>query len=225
MHWVPLESNPEILNQYAAKLGVRTELVFQDVWGLDEELLQMVPAPVQAVLLLFPITEAYEQYRKELNDTISQQGQVLSSRIYFVKQTIGNACGTIGVIHALANAPDVDPGTGAFGKFMSATKELSPDDRAKYLEQSDNELAAIHADVAQDGQTTAPDAQAEVELHFVCFVQIDGHLYELDGRNGTAINHGPSSRLLHDTVCVVHKLISFDPTQINFNLIALAPGA
>jgi ubiquitin carboxyl-terminal hydrolase L3 len=30
--------------------------------------------------------------------------QDLSKRVYFTKQTVGNACGTVGVIHAIGNA-------------------------------------------------------------------------------------------------------------------------
>ncbi len=35
--WVPLESNPEVLNEYAEKLGVDTsKYQFCDIYGLDE---------------------------------------------------------------------------------------------------------------------------------------------------------------------------------------------
>lgn len=30
--------------------------------------------------------------------------QELSKKVYFTKQTVGNACGTVGIIHALGNA-------------------------------------------------------------------------------------------------------------------------
>lgn len=30
--------------------------------------------------------------------------QKLSKNVYFTKQTIGNACGTVGIIHAIGNA-------------------------------------------------------------------------------------------------------------------------
>ena len=30
--------------------------------------------------------------------------QDLSKKVYFTKQTVGNACGTVGVIHAIGNA-------------------------------------------------------------------------------------------------------------------------
>jgi hypothetical protein len=38
-HWVPLESNPDILSEYASKLGaenIDSEYAFCDVYGLDE---------------------------------------------------------------------------------------------------------------------------------------------------------------------------------------------
>lgn len=37
--WIPLESNPDVLNEYAGKLGVDLDasgLRFCDVWSLDE---------------------------------------------------------------------------------------------------------------------------------------------------------------------------------------------
>lgn len=97
--WIPLESNPDVLNKYVSSLGIKTELRFQDVYGLDAELLAMIPPPVKALILLFPITNEYEAYIKKIND--SQDFSKISDKVYFMVQTIGNACGTIGLFHAL----------------------------------------------------------------------------------------------------------------------------
>jgi ubiquitin carboxyl-terminal hydrolase L3 len=45
----------------------------------------------------------YESFRLEEEAKIKAQGQEVSPDVYFMKQTIGNACGTIGLIHAVAN--------------------------------------------------------------------------------------------------------------------------
>ena len=50
---------------------------------------------------VFPLQ--YETFRMEEEVKIKALGQQLDPSVYFMRQTIGNACGTIGLIHAVAN--------------------------------------------------------------------------------------------------------------------------
>ena len=96
-HWVPLESNPDVINKYLLKLGLLPTVQFCDVYGTDEGLLSMVPDPCHAFILLFPISENY------LNFTKTEKIGKAPETLFFMKQTIGNACGTIGILHALSS--------------------------------------------------------------------------------------------------------------------------
>ncbi|KMS65036.1 hypothetical protein BVRB_040090, partial [Beta vulgaris subsp. vulgaris] len=64
--WLPLECNPELISDYLCKLGVKEdEIQCADIYGIDPDLLQMVPSGVVAVLTLFPISDASEKHRRK----------------------------------------------------------------------------------------------------------------------------------------------------------------
>ncbi|KAJ3314905.1 Ubiquitin carboxyl-terminal hydrolase isozyme L3 [Boothiomyces sp. JEL0838] len=206
--WIPLEANPEVLNKYIKQLGVNSTLEFQDVWSLDPEMLMMIPKPVGALLLLFPITENFKKERRIKLDSIEKDSQYISPKLYYMKQTIGNACGTIGLIHTLANTLEYsDIGNGAFASLYQKSINASPSDRAKILEES-KELAQIHETNSLAGQTEAPPAEDEVNLHFVAFVEKEGYLYEMDGDPGIPICHGKTLDFLADAARIIQERIA-----------------
>ncbi|CAB4436423.1 unnamed protein product [Rhizophagus irregularis] len=219
--WLPLESNPQVMNDYVYKLGVSKDWAYTDVLGLDDELLLMVPQPVKAVILLFPITENYEKDRKEEAKKIQENGQEVSSNVVFFRQTISNACGTIGLLHTLASNTDVIKIDGPLKSLLDKTKNLTPEERAKVLEE-DEGLAEAHQASASSGQTKAPRADEDVNSHFAAFVEKDGSLYELDGRKPFPINHGKCTDLLKDSAKIIKKFMNRDPDKIEFTVIALS---
>jgi len=216
------------MNKYIARLGVSLDTYeFIDVLGLDEELLVMVPQPVLAVLMLFPVSGPSEKHRKEEEEDLKKNGQQVSSKVYYTRQTVGNACGTVGLIHAVTNNADTlkFAKDSFFSKFLAQTANMTPAERAQALEDNDD-IEEKHQAVASDVTATSDvNNSFNDNLHFNCFTLIDGSLYELDGRKQRPINHGKSSRetLLMDAMRVVKQFVSRDPTENRWNLVALAP--
>jgi ubiquitin carboxyl-terminal hydrolase L3 len=51
---MPLESNPEVINEFIGKMGLKTELFsFQELLSLEEWGLEMVPKPVLGIMMLY----------------------------------------------------------------------------------------------------------------------------------------------------------------------------
>ncbi|KAL6903799.1 hypothetical protein ACP4OV_004612 [Aristida adscensionis] len=217
--WLPLEANPDVMNQFMRGLGVPEDVGFCDVYGLDDELLAMVPQPVLAVILLYP-----QDRNKEIEaSTASSAGtKEPSKNVYFTKQTIGNACGTVGIIHALGNAASkIKLGEGSyFDRFYKQTADMDPIQRAAFLEE-DQEMENAHSVAVTAGDTEAKDGVIE---HYVCFSCVDGELYELDGMKSQPLLHGPSSpdTLLHDAAKVIKARIAEYSHSNNFNVMALS---
>jgi ubiquitin carboxyl-terminal hydrolase L3 len=214
-----------------AKLGFPIELLsWTDVLSTEDWALDMVPSPVSAVALLFPIKEASEAFKDAQEARVRAEGEAAPPALYFTKQTVGNACGTVAILHSVANCTAVSGGAvplaagGWFAGFLERTKGLSPEARAEALED-DQEVEEQHGEVAVQGQSAVVE---DVETHFVAFVEKGGRLWELDGRKAFPISHGATSaeRLLADACAVIRRdFMDRDPGEVRFTITALAPPA
>jgi len=221
--WFPLESNPEVMNTYAKNLGLDTSVFcFQDVLSTEDWALEMVPGPVAGVVMLYPISENQEAHRA----AEAEKEHAVSENVYYMKQTVGNACGTVGILHSIINGlsdglvltPD-----SFVARMMAETAALGPDERAAWLE-GDEEIDAAQEVATAEGQSAQIPLEEQVLTHFICFTCVDGNLYELDGRKKTAINHGPSTpeTLLKDSCEVVKQFMARDPEEMRFTILALS---
>jgi len=221
----------KVLNEWSKKAGLLTsQAQFSDIYGLDPELLSMVPKPAKAVILLFPIQDTLEAKRKEDDETRKKDDQhPIDPTMIYIVQTIRNACGAIGLLHALINSGvDIGPET-PLHQYIDKCQELTPQQRGELLEKSDI-FTAIHLDAANQGQTAAPAADANVDLHFTCFVPAPDpsekgaqRLIELDGNRGGPIDCGPCKDFLSDVAAYVKKTYVSTSDSVHFSMVALAP--
>lgn len=171
----------EGLNKYLNGLGLRAEVDgsrwgFTDVFGFDPELLAIIPRPVVALTLLFPLSKALptpasssplpsptsltslaiegheERAQSELESQKAAGKAGVPDGVFFMRQYIGNACGTIaigslshsplshfspatgtGAVHAVANNEErmsLEEG-GVFQRFLQKAKTVPPEKRSE----------------------------------------------------------------------------------------------
>ena len=188
-----VENNPDVMNQLATKLGLSSELQFYDVYSLDDpEQLAHIPRPALALLVIIPLTPAWDQSRKaEDADKAPYTGSGPDEPVIWFKQTIGHACGSIGLLHSVINGPAVD-----FIKRdsdLAAIRNLAiPLDMVKRAEMLYNsepfELA--HKSVEQAGNSYADPTDGRDGGHFVSFVKSGGKLWELEGNRKGPLERG-----------------------------------
>jgi ubiquitin carboxyl-terminal hydrolase L3 len=103
-HYLPLESNPDVFTRLIRNLGV-SSLSFHDVLSLTEpELLDWIPRPVLALVLVLPTTKKYEEdvaLEEAKRNVYTGHGD--NEDVVWFRQTIGNACGLYAILHALCN--------------------------------------------------------------------------------------------------------------------------
>ena len=86
-------------------LGLSSSLAFHDVYSLDDpSLLAFVPRPVHALLLVFPVSKTYEAARTAEDRSLPDySGSGADEEVLWFRQTIGNACGMMGLLHSTCN--------------------------------------------------------------------------------------------------------------------------
>lgn len=140
----------------------------------------MIPQPCLAFILLYKISEQSEAFRADEEAKLTNEA--LPPNVFWMKQTIGNACGTIGILHALSNARTKCgiSNDGILGTFLSSVKDESGQEIGRKLEASE-EIANLHASTSTSttNQTSAPTSDTKIEDHFIALVHVDGVLYEV----------------------------------------------
>ncbi|PVH77241.1 cysteine proteinase [Cadophora sp. DSE1049] len=191
-----LENNPQVMNALSSKLGLSPTLQFHDVYSLtDATLLSLIPHPIHALLVILPLTPSWDANRQSEDAPLTPYTlSGPSEPVIWFKQTIGHACGSIGLLHCLINGSArkyLHPDSLAL-QIREAAIPLQMEDRAQMLYDNDAFLEA-HQSVAELGDTTAPDAATGDRLgqHFVAFVKgEDGNLWELEGSRMGPLNRG-----------------------------------
>ncbi len=136
---------------------------------------------------------------------------------------------TIKLVLALILA---EPNTN-LSQLLDAAIPLKPAARADYLYES-QALETAHQAAAAGGESNAPSADADVDLHYVCFVKSkDNNLWELDGRRKGPLCRGtlaPDEDVLSDKALDlgVRSFIKREQDsgtgEVRFSLIVLSPG-
>ena len=188
-----LENNPEVMDTLAKALGMDDSLCFYDIYSLtDAELLAFIPRPVYALLVIIPMTPGWaRQIEAEDADKAEYTGKGETEPVIWFKQTIGNACGGIGLVHSLLNS-----GASQHIRAGSTLDQIRQEavskamwERARVLEDS-VAFEQAHAEAAQQGDTV-PTSDEHAGQHFVAFVKArDGHLWELEGGRKGPLDRG-----------------------------------
>jgi len=226
--WIPLLSDPSILNELMAEIGFDTSLYkFTDVVSTEPWELDMIPKPVASVIMLYPkMTGNHLEHHGGQN--ISQE----SDDVWFMKErNDGNACGTYAILHSLMNLPlllravAIRQDSWLHSFSQECPLSLSPVDKAERLE-CDSRIKRLHNKAVQEdeNQASVGNVAEKVITHYVAFVHVNGGLYELDGHKEGPIRHCDTKQetFLKDTCEVVKKLMTRDPHEHGFSILALA---
>ena len=131
----------------------------------------------------------------------------------------------------LTNSPEPNSN---LAKLVDDAIPLKPVERDHLLYESEA-LESAHQDAASGGDTAAPAADSDVDLHYVCFVKSDkNQLWELDGRRKGPLNRGelaPDEDVLSEKALDlgVRSFLKRETEvggggELRFSLITLAPS-
>jgi hypothetical protein len=206
----PLSNDPESLTAFAETIGLNPACFqFAEIFSFDPELLALIPRPIYTIIFLFPINKEGGFIESRHTTPVELQPPIP----WFTFQTLGNACGSIAVIHSIMNNLDrLSIREGSWlSRFVSAFgPDTTPAQRANFIEHNTNLVDLHEQNALQDTTPLNKDSQWN---HFVTFLLLGGALWELDGRKPQPINHGPCQDVLNGALDIVRR--DFHPNVPN----------
>lgn len=126
---------------------------FSDCWGLDADLLLMIPRPCYALILVFPHPLPLSSAEESTVEAVTSE-----TRAVWIQQHIRNACGTMAAIHALCHASrhtQIDKNDSSFFlDFVQALAPLTGEERGSFL-SNNAPIREAHHLAASLGQSEA----------------------------------------------------------------------
>lgn len=216
--WPPLESDPEIFNNYLKTIGLPNNINFDEIFSLDYQEIQEINQPVLGIIAALQRTTKERYFIKEnIRDDTSVD--------FYMKQTnkLDNACGLIAALHVIGNNQDFIAlqEDSILERFYTNTKQENPLQKALYLENF-QEFKENHAKNANEGQSNHCNSQSQVKHHYSGFVLRNGYLFELDGRlEGPHLIKANSNNLVDDTIEEIKLRLKKGVISEKLNLIYL----
>jgi len=220
-NWPPLESNPEIFSDYMRRAGLPDQWTFGEIYGFDEDLLNLVPKPCLAVIVNAEFLQA---------ETDRTRGDPSLASDFYMQQTgaLDNACGVIACLHAiLNNLGDSDDkirlaANQTLSNFHQRTQGMTALERALALE-SFAEFQEVHHEFAALGDSAQCEAQDDVKHHFTAFVvNSAGQLVEFDGlKQGPHVIAENCTDLLRGAVAEIQRRLADGEISESLSMITL----
>lgn len=148
--------------------------------------------------------------------------------VYFCRQVIQNACGTQALLSVLMNITqqkEISLGD-ILTNFQSFAEGLDPEMKGWALSNAE-EIKRVHNSFSRQQLFELEDRnkdEKEDVYHFVSFVPVNGHLWELDGLQSGPIDHGKiegTDWLALARPVIQKRMEKYSSGEIGFNLLAV----
>lgn len=215
--------------------GVQVEEIY--------DLKKPIEGPVNGFIFLFRWIEE-RRARRKLAEAIEnyQRDENIVNSIFFAHQIVPNSCATHALLSILLNCSNIDLGS-TLTRLKNHTINMTPENKG-YAIGNTPELAFAHnshampqarrrleriAGASTSSRIGIPTTRVTCEaFHFISFVPINGHLFELDGLKPFPIDHGTWD-VNEDWTDKFRRVItnrieiSNGEQDIRFNLMAVVP--
>ncbi|XP_041979402.1 ubiquitin carboxyl-terminal hydrolase calypso [Aricia agestis] len=191
--WLELESDPGLFTLLLEDFGVKGVQV-EEIYDLHKPL----ESPVYGFIFLFRWIEERRSRRKFVEQTESfVRDEETINNIFFAQQMVPNSCATHALLSILLNCPNLHLGE-TLSRLKHHTIGMNPENKGWAIGNTP-ELACAHNSHAIPQARKKTDKNIGLSTgrftgeayHFVSFVPINGHLFELDGLKPYPTDHGP----------------------------------
>ncbi|XP_014243381.1 ubiquitin carboxyl-terminal hydrolase calypso isoform X2 [Cimex lectularius] len=226
--WLELESDPGLFTLLLEDFGVKGVQV-EEIYDLQKSL----EGPVYGFIFLFRWIEERRSRRKIVDQSeMYVNDEEIVNNIFFAQQMVPNSCATHSLLSVLLNCANIQLGS-TLSRLKGHTVGMDPENKGWAIGNSP-ELARAHNSHAMPQAKRRLDKSSGVSTgrytgeayHFVSYVPINGHLFELDGLKPSPIDHGPWDNG-EDWTEKFHRVIADrlgeKYNDIRFNLMAVVP--